>query len=112
MKAKIENVLQLANDFQAELDARLIKRADGGKLMMGTALLKAEAFGAFADAAASQLENGEEIAFSPPQLAAAWEAVLKINESAYSQGFFRRHPGLKEEKGSRAKGIALSYTGE
>lgn len=108
MKATNQQVLAIAQSFQLAIDDRIKAQAKGGVAMLGADAVKAAAFPAFNEAVEAETASGWE--FSPAQLAAAWEAVLKINESAYRQGFFRRNPDLKPaDSATRAKGLALSY---
>ncbi len=109
MKATSQQVLSVAASFQKAIDDRLVATAKGTTIQLGADTVKAAAFPAFNEAV--EAEVGYE--FSPAQLAAAWEAVLKVNESAFRQGFFRRHEEFKPADGAaKAKGLALSYIGE
>lgn len=109
MKATSSQVLSIAASFQKAIDDRLLATAKGSSIQLGADAVKAAAFPAFNEAV--EAEIGYE--FSPAQLAAAWEAVLKVNESAFRQGFFRRHEEYKPaDAQAKARGLALSYIGE
>lgn len=109
MKTHKEKLISVASAFQAGLDEAIASAAQNGKVAIGVDLIKSKVGAAFQEACESEFdENGVPIVISPLEAASIWMAVLKINESAYSQGFFRRHKELSRA-GEREKirGLAL-----
>jgi hypothetical protein len=97
----------------------LVAKANGGKLSPGVEPLLAAAFPAFQEVCESLVDTGVDgQAFQPevgPMLAVAvWEAVLKVNESAFRQHLMRMEkakelPFSLAPAATSAKGIAAGY---
>lgn len=101
----------LVSSFTSAIIDRLAEQAKqtGGTYVPSTESLKAAAFGAW-----QEVIESEQEAVGPMLAVAVWEAVMKVNESAFRQGLERKEKAgllpFKVGGGQRAvKSIAAGY---